>query len=271
MNVFSLLHDIRLAVRSMGRQRAFTLAALMSLALGIGANTALFSIVYGVLMRPLPYPDSHQLVRLGEFHQGATAGVPGSLFTNFTYAVWADPKTEAKTIEGLAGFSTERYTDTTGTEPVKVAGASVTPSAFRLLGVQPVIGRLFVEADGEENAPPVAVLSEGLWKERFGGEASAVGKTLTLDGKIHTVVGVAPADFYFPEREGRLWTTLAVPRGSADPNNQSISIFGAIARLKPGVTPAQAAEEGTLLARSVPRPPVADALFGKGGPVGIRA
>ena len=271
MNALSLFHDIRLAVRSMARQRGFTLAALMSLALGIGANTALFSIVYGVLMRPLPYPDSQQLVRLGEFHQGATAGVPGALFTNFTYGVWTDPKTEAKTIEGLAGFSTERYTDTTGAEPVKIAGASVTPSAFKLLGVRPVIGRLFVEADGAANAAPVAVLSEGLWKERFGGETSAIGKTLTLDGKVHTIVGVAPSSFYFPEREGRLWTAFAVPRGSADPNNQSISIFGAIARLKPGTTPEQAAEEGTLLARSVPRPPVADALFGKGGPVGIRA
>jgi putative ABC transport system permease protein len=267
MNGFTLFQDIRLALRHMGRQKGFTLAALVSLALGIGANAALFSVVYGVLMRPLPYPQADRLIRLSEFHPGATSGVSGPLFTNFTYHAWTDPKS----IEGLAGFSTERFTDTTGAEPVKVAGASVTPSTFRLLRVQPSLGRLPIEADAAESATPVVVLSEGFWKERFGGDASAIGKTLTLDGKTHTIVGVAPAGFYFPEREGRLWTTMPMPRGSADPRNQSIWIFGAIARLKPGFTPQQAAEEGTLAARSVARPPVADALFGKGEPVALRS
>ncbi len=110
MNAPALFQDVRLALRSMARERGFTLAALVSLALGIGANTALFSIVYGVLLRPLPYPGSDQLVRLSEFHQGANAGVPGPLFTNFTYNAWSAPRS----IEGIAGFSTERFTDPTG-------------------------------------------------------------------------------------------------------------------------------------------------------------
>ena len=267
MNATSFLRDVRLALRSLTRERGFTVAALLSLALGIGANTALFSVVYGVLLRPLPYADSDRLVRLSEFHQGATAGVPGPLFTNFTYNAWTAPRS----IEGLAGFSAERFTDTSGKEPVKIQGATVTPSAFKLLGISPALGRLLVEADAAESAPLVVVLSDGFWRERFGAEPQVIGKTLILDGAVHTVVGVAPKGFYFPEREGRLWTAYKIPEASADPSNQSIWVFGAIARLKPGFTAQQAAEEATMAARSVRRPPVAEALFGKGGPVAIRA
>jgi putative ABC transport system permease protein len=267
MNASLLFQDIRLAFRSMNRERGFIIAALLSLALGIGANVALFSVVNGVLLRPLPYSDSDRLVRLSEFHPGATSGVPGLWFTNFTYYAW----TERKSIEGMAGYRTERYTDTTEKEPRAVAGASVTSTTFKLLDVRPSLGRLFVESDGEESAPKVAVLSHGLWQERFGGETTVLGRALTLDGEVHTIIGVAPPDFYFPERTGRLWTVTRIPRGSADPKNQSIQLFSAIARLRPGFTAEQASAEGTIAARSVARPMVADALFGKGGPVAIRA
>ena len=270
MNLPEILQDIRLALRALVREKGFSVAALLSLALGIGANTALFSVVYGVLMRPLPYREPERLVRLSEYHPRANAGVPGALFTNFTYHAWKDAKV-AKTIEGIAGFSAERYTDTTDKEPVRIQGASVTAETFGILGIAARAGRLFVEEDASENAPPVVVLSEGLWKDRFDGDASAIGKTLTLDGKVHTIVGVAPSEFYFPERAGRLWTVSRIPRGSADPKNQSIWIVGALARLKPGFTPEQAADEGSIVARSVPRPPVADAIFGKGDPVAVKA
>ena len=267
MNVHDILTDSRLALRAMAREKGFTTAALLSLALGIGANTALFSVVYGVLLRPLPYPDSDQLIRLSEFHPGANAGVPGPLFTNFTYYAWSN----GRTVEGLAGFSADEFTDTTAKEPVKIAGTSMTPSAFTLLGARPALGRLFVDEDGKQGAPDVVVLSDGFWKERFGSDPSAVGRTLTIDGKPHTIVGVANADFYFPRRDSRLFTSMRIPKGSADPKNQSISVFGAIARLKKGFTASQAAEEGTLAGRSVARPPVAEAIFGKGGPVAVKA
>jgi len=266
MNGTNLHQDIRQAFKSLLHQRTFTLPALLSLALGIGATTALFSVVYGVLLKPLPYPDADRLVRLSEYHPGANSGVPGALFTNFTYYGWTQPKT----IEGIAGFSNETFTDTSNGEPVRIEGTSVTPSAFTLLGVRPALGRLLVEADGKEDAPPVAILSDGLWRERFAGDPSAIGRTLTLDGKAHTIIGVAPPEFYFPRRDIRLWTSYSIPEGIAEPGRQSIWVFGAIARLKPGVTPQQAAEEGTLAARSVTRPPVADALFGKGGPVALK-
>ncbi len=266
MSVTSLHQDIRQAFRSLLHQKGFTAAALLSLALGTGATIALFSVVYGVLLRPLPYPDADRLVRLSEYHPGASASVRAALFTNFTYHAWSDPRT----IEGLAAFSNETFTETSGEEPVKLVGASLTPSTFKLLGTRPALGRLLDEGDAKETSPRVAVLSDGLWKERFGGDPSVIGKTLILDGTIHTVVGVAPPEFYFPRREARLWTSYAIPRGSADPDHQSIRLFGAIAKLKAGVTLEQAAGEGTIAARSVPRPPVADAIFGKGGPVAVK-
>ncbi len=247
-------------------QKGFTAAALLSLALGTGGTIALFSVVYGVLLRPLPYPDADRLIRLSEYHPGASASHSTPLFTNLTYYAWSEPRT----IEGLAGFSNVTFTDTSGEEPQKLVGASLTPSTFKLLGTRPSLGRLLDDEDAKETSPPVVVLSDGRWKERFGADPSVIGRTMILDGTIHTVVGVAPPEFYFPRREARLWTSYAIPRGSADPIDQSIEVFGAIAKLKPGVTLEQAAAAGTTAARSVPRPPMADAIFGKGGPVTLK-
>lgn len=262
-----IFRDMRLALRSMTREKAFTLAALVSLTLGIGANTALFSVVHGVLMRPLPYGDADRILRVSEFHQGATSAVTGGLLTNFTYHAWKD----GKTIEAIGGFRSQRLTDTSGPEPAKIPGSAMTPSVFSILGVRPALGRFFVEADAVENAPAVAVLSHGLWRERFGGDPNVLGRGLILDGAPHTVVGVAPEGFYFPDRETRIFTTYTVSPGSADPARQSVAFFGALAKLRPGVTPEQAAQEGSLIARAQQRPPVVDAVFGKGGPVTVRA
>ena len=267
MNTSPFPGDLRMALRALAREKGFTLAALLSLALGIGANTALFSVVRGVLMKPLPYADADRILRISEFHPGATSAVSGPLLTNFTYHAWKN----GRTIEDIGGFRSQRFTETSGSEPVKLAGSALTPSAFRVLGARPALGRLFVDADGVENAPEVAVISDGLWRERFGGEASVLGRPLILDGTPRTIVGVLPRDFYFPDREARVFTPYRISVGSADPARQSIAFFGAIAKLRPGVTPQQAAEEGTLLARAQKRPPVVDAVFGKGGPVTVRA
>ncbi|MEO8360598.1 MAG: ABC transporter permease [Vicinamibacteria bacterium] len=266
MNSAQLAQDLRVAARSLVREKSFTVAALLSLALGIGANTALFSVLYGVLLRPLPYQDPGRLVRLSEYHPGATTGIPGSLFTNFTFNAWKD----AKTIGPIAGFSTARFTESSGPEPVRVYGATVSPEAFDLLGVTPVKGRLLVAEDAQPGAPRVVVISEGLWKERFDSDPRAVGKTLTLNGNKHEIVGIAPAAFYFPERRGQIWTPFRIPEPSADPKKPSIWIFGAVARLKPDATIAQAAEEGTNRARGGARAQLADAIFGVGGPVTVR-
>ena len=259
--------DVRQAVRSLSRQKGFTTAALVSLALGIGANTALFSVSYGVLLRPLPYADPDRLVRLFELHPGANAPVR-TMLSNLTFHAWNDG---ARTLEGLAAYSGSTHLDTSGGETVRIAGTAVSPALFTLLGTRPAMGRLLQPGDAAPGAEPVVVLSDGFWRERFGGDASAIGRWLTLDGQPRTIVGIAPADFYFPSRDSRLWTPYGVPRGSTDPGRQSIAVLLALGRLRPGVTPAQAAAEGTAAARGVVRPPLAETIFGKGGPVEVRA
>ena len=259
--------DVRLAGRVLLQQKGLTIAALLSLALGIGANTALFSVAYGVLLRPLPYADAGRLVRLCEEHPGANAPVR-TLLSNLTFHAWRE---RARTLAGLAGYTGSTFLDTSGDEAVRVAGASLSPELFALVGARPALGRLLQPHDADPGAAAVVVLSDGFWRERFGAERSAIGRSLTLDGQPHTIVGVAAADFYFPSRAARLWTPFSVPRGSADPAHQSIAVFSALGRLREGATPAQAAAEGTVAARGVPRPPLAEAIFGRGGAVEVRA
>jgi predicted permease len=262
-----LRDDVRLAVRTLASQKGLTTAALLSLALGIGANTALFSVAYGVLLRPLPYADAERLVRLSEQHPGANAPVR-TLLSNLTFHAWRDA---ARTLDSLAAYSGSSPLDTSGGEAVRIPGAAVSPALFSLLGARPAVGRLLLPHDADPGAAAVVVLSDGFWRERFGGDTSAIGRSLTLDGQPHTIVGVAAPDFYFPSRAARLWTPFSVPGGSADPARQSIAVVSAIGRLRPDSTPAQAAAEGTAAARSVPRPPLAETIFGEGGPVEVRA
>ncbi len=259
--------DIRQALRAMAQHKGFTAAALLSLALAIGANSALFSVAYGVLLRPLPYPEADRLVRLSEVHPGATAAVRAPLLSNFTFEAWS---ASARTLEGLAAYNTALLTDSTGSQPVRLRGAAVSPSLFSLLRVPPAAGRLLAAGDATEGAAPVAVISDRLWRERFSADPAAVGRSLTLDGKPHEIVGVAPPGFYFPDREALLWTPFTVPAGVAQQGRMSIRVFGALGRLRPGATLDQAAAEGTAAARGVERPQVAEAIFGKGKPVEVR-
>jgi predicted permease len=251
----------------MGRHPGFTAAALITLALGIGANTAIFSIVYGVLFRPLPYRDADRLVRIWEEHSGARPVVRGPLLSNRTFHAWND---NAKTIDAIAAFSRSDYTLTGSGEPIRVAGLAVSPVLFRLLGLPPAAGRLLDESDAVPN-PTAVVISHGFWHERFGGDPATVGRTLMLDGRARTIVGVADASFFFPDRNARLWVPYVVNRVPTDPQQQSIEVFGGVARLRPGVTREQAAAEATAAARNAgPRGMGADMIFGKGGPVDVK-
>jgi putative ABC transport system permease protein len=257
-----LLLDSRHAVRFLRRSAGFTVAALLTMALAIGANTAVFSVVYGVLARPLPYPDADRLVRLSEEHPGGTPLVVEAVLTDLTFDTW---RSRATTVEGFAAYTTWERTVTIGQEPERIAGATVSPSIFGLLGAAPAAGRFFREDEALAGASDVVVISNGLWQRRFGGQASVVGTTMMLDGRPHVIAGVAPAWFYFPDHGTEFWTPHVFPKrdsGSAD-------LLWALARLKPGVSPAQAAAEGTSAARSVTRPMAAELLFGKGGPVEV--
>jgi putative ABC transport system permease protein len=252
-------------VRAVFLHKGFAAGAVITLALGIAAATTIFSVVHGVLLRPLPYPEPERLVRLSEFHQGANAPFRGAWLSNLTYFAWGE---QARTIGPIAIFSGR--TSTVGdTNPQRVEGASVSPALFDILQVRPLHGRFFVSDDVVQGAAPVVVISDGFWRERFGGDLAALGQTLAINRTPHQVVGIAPPDFAFPSPDARFWTPAAV----ASPGTKEqprMSVTSAIARLKNGFTLAQAAAEGTAAARQGERPFVAELLFGKGGPVEVR-
>ena len=267
----TLVSDARHALRLLSSQRGFAAAVLLTIALGVSGTTAVFAFVYGVLIRPLPYPQHDRLVRLHELHPGAVAPIPGARLSGPTYRAWSS---SAGTLESIGAFGGRDYTLTIGDVAERRRGTRVTPGVFRVLGASPAVGRFFSDTDAFDGAAPVVVLSHGLWRDRFGASSDAIGRTLTIDGVDHQVVGIAPAGFSFPDRlvglrddrqEVSLYTPLNVrPR----PGATAIDYTDAIARLGPGVSLEQAAAEGTSLARSVDRPN-ADLVFGKGQPVEV--
>jgi len=261
----TLLQDLRHAIRLMGRAPGFTAAALVTIALAIGANTAIFSLVYGVLWRPLPYPDADRIVRISEVHPGGVSPLPEALISNITYDAW---ERSARTVDSFAAYSSRSFTVAARGEPERVTGGSVAPPLFRLLGVAAAQGRLFNEGDAVDGAAPVVVLGHAYWRARFGGDPSVVGTALTVDGRRSEIVGVAAPGFAFLRPDAAIYTPYMVRR--PDPKNPGmVGVMLAIARLKPGVTPEQAAAEGTAIARTKDRPLAADMLFGKGGPVEV--
>jgi len=269
----TFVRDIKQTFRLLSSNRGFAAAALITIALGVGGTAAVFSVVYGVLLRPLPYPEPERLVRMWEVHPGGQAPIPGPRLSGPTYRAWS--RSSAR-LQDIGAFGGSDYTVTSSGAAQRLRGTKVTPSLFRLLRVSPVVGRFFSDADADERAQPVVVIAHSLWRERFGGDPAVIGKPLTIDGVDHQIIGVAPPGFAFPEkevglrddrREVTLYTPFAVrPKG---PHVNVIDYSEAIARLAPGVTIAQAEAEGTAYARSVERP-LADLVFGKGHPVEVR-
>jgi putative ABC transport system permease protein len=258
----TLVQDLRHALRLMMRAPGFTFAALITLALAIGVNTAVFSVVYGVLLRPLPYSDQDRIVILSEEHPGGHAIIRDPRLSNLTFAAWRD---RAKTIDGLSGYAQQTFTIVNGNETERVDGGSLSPAAFTTLGVTPAKGRFFRSEEAVAGNNNVVVLSDRFWSSKLGGDPNVVGRTLQIDGRVHEVIGVAPASFYFPDRDALLWTPYVVPPTT----DGSMRIMPALARLTPGSSTEQAAAEGTAAARSVKRPMAAELLFGKGGPVEV--
>ena len=168
-----LIQDARYAVRLLRREPGFTAVAILTMALGIGATTTLFSVAYGVLLKPLPWPHADRLVRVTETRAGRIGRVRGTVM-NGTYLAWAEHPT---TIDGLAGWLRRTQTMTiAGGDPRRVSLIAITPSAFPLLEARPLLGRTFAEGEGVRGAPGVALLSYGLWREQFGGRPEAVGE-----------------------------------------------------------------------------------------------
>jgi putative ABC transport system permease protein len=263
--VEGLFQDLRYTMATMRRNIGFAAAALITLALGIGATTAVFSIVYGVLLRPLPYPAGERLVRLWEEHPGGVSPAGNRWLSNHTYFGWV---AHPRTLDGIGAYATYEYTVALDDEAVRLVGSAVSPSVFALLDATPGIGRFFTPEEGEEGASRVVVLSNRLWRDRYAADTTVLGRLLTINEHPHTIVGVARPDLRFPDDGVLFWVPNAIPRVAPG----ATGVFTALGRLSAGVTPAQAEAEGTAIARSVPRPAMsAELFFGKGGPVVVRA
>jgi putative ABC transport system permease protein len=254
--------DLRSAFRMFRQQPAFAITALLTLALGIGANTAIFSIVYGVLMRPLPYPQPEQLVRIYEEHPGGTSPLGNKWISDVTLDAWRS----GKSLSHVAIYSS--YIETVGrTEPERWRSGVVSPSLFAMLRVTPVLGRFFEERETAEGADAVIVLSHQAWRERYNASADAIGQALWIDGRAYQIIGVAPPGFSFPQPDVKYWRPYVLPPATGPSGQQRMRVMTAMARLADGVTAEQAAAEGTAAARSVPSSPSAFMFFGQGGPV----
>jgi predicted permease len=255
--------DIMYAARLLRRQPRFTLVATLTMALGIGAATTLFAVVYGVLMKPLPWPEGQRLVLLKETRGGNRPRF-GS-FTSTAYVAW---RGGAATLEGIAAWSQRTVTLSGAGDPDRIRVASTSASLFAVLQTRPVIGSLFAEQDERVDGSRVVLLSESLWRERFGADSAVLGRIVQLDGEPHTILGVLPDRTAFPDRRTRAWVPFRVPSASGN----SLLMFEVIGRLKPGTSAAQAASEGTARGRLVADTGLTTtAIFGGNGPVGVTA
>jgi predicted permease len=233
--------DIRVGLRLLWKDKAFTLTALLTLALCIGANTALFSVVHNVLLRPLPVPESDRIVQMGNAYPGA--GVGAALGTSSGVPDYYDRLRETDVFEEQALYNGRNASiDQNGT-PIRVRVTQATPSFFRLLRVGPALGRAFTEQDGEVGNEKKVILSYAFWQSQFGGAPDAVGKDIRLDGQPYTVVGVMPKGFYFLNPEVMLWRPLAFTAQQKSDEQRHSNNFQNIARLKPGATIARAQQQ----------------------------
>jgi putative ABC transport system permease protein len=245
----SFWQDIRYAARGLVKHKTFTIVAVVTLALGVGANTAIFSVVNELLLRPLPYADAQQLVMLWEVtpegrHQNTTSRA--------NFRGWRE---QTISFESMAAFSDQRLNLTGAGEAEEISVQFATPSLFHVLGVQPILGRDMKEEDGARDAPPIAILGYSFWQRRFGGDAQIIGKPILLNGEKFTVVGVMPAGFqwHIKQRSGtgkpaEIWSALDIPPGEG-PGSRG-RFLSTVARLKPGVSQPQAqADMNTVMAR----------------------
>jgi putative ABC transport system permease protein len=227
-----LLQDIRYGWRSLTKTPGFTAIAVSCLALGIGINTSIFSVVDGVLLKPYPYHDPDRIIVLTSVNQRIRVG-RGAI----SYADFKDLRDQNTTLSSVAAFTMRSLTISDGTsEPERYVGQTVSWNLFELLGTPPILGRNFVPDDDRPGAEPVVIVSYEVWQNRYSGDRSFVGRSVSVNGRPHTVIGVMPPRFAFPETT-RLWVTLA-PYG--EKTNRSARNLQVFARMKPGMSSEQA-------------------------------
>jgi predicted permease len=243
----TLLQDIRYGVRMLLRSPGFTMFAIVVLALGIAANTAIFSIADAVLVRPLPYRDAARLVMVWE--DASTYGFPHDTPAPGNFADW---KARNQVFEDMAAVSSNQSFNLTGDgNPEELLGRNVTANLFSILGASPAIGRDFRPEDDVPGASRVAILSHGLWVRRFGAEHEIAGKEIWLDGEKFTVVGVMPRGFQFPDRQSELWVPIRFTKQQLA--NHGSHFLEVVGRLKPGVSLATANANLATIAKELER------------------
>jgi len=251
-SLVSFLDRLRLLTRRLLKSPAFTMVTLLTLAISIGANSAIFSVVESVLLKPLPYPEADRLV--GVWYTGPGVNIKDLNMAPFLYFI---EREQARTLVDIGGYDGDSFTVTGAGEPQQTRGMDVTSGTLPLLGIHPALGRLFTEADDKPGAAQTVLITHSYWQKRFGGNAGVLGSMMQLDGKPHQIIGVLPADFRFLDyNDADLFVPMQWDRSKTKLGN--FSDHG-IARLKPGVTMAQASAEMARLIpvaiRSFPPPP----------------
>ena len=239
MIVPTFLHDFRQAIRQLRNSRGYSAVAIATIALTIGANTAMFSLVNGMLLRRLPYPDPDRIVRLLErLPSGGISGI-----STLNYLDWTKQNTVFEYMAAEAGW---RATLTGGAEPVLIQAARASAHYFDIFGVKPALGRTFLPDEDQLGKDRVVLLSHALWESRFGADSSLLGRDIRLDGEPYTVVGVLPKGGPFDRASAQLWTPLAFQPSDS---KRDFRWLGASAKLKPGVTLQRARAEMDVIGR----------------------
>jgi putative ABC transport system permease protein len=237
----NLLQDLRYGARMLSKTPGYTLIAVLTLALGIGATTTIFSFVNGILLRPLPYRETERLVLVNEI--SAQRGPMGGIsFPNLL-----DWREQNQVFTGIAAWGGGGYTLTGNGDPEQLPGSSISYNTFEVLGIAPVLGRTFREEEDRPGQDLVVILGYGLWERRFGAKPDVIGQTITINNRPRTVIGVMPPGFKFPEI-AELWVPLALDTRRWTRNDHGL---GCVARLKPGVMLAQAQADMNAVARHI--------------------
>jgi predicted permease len=242
--VEGLWQDLRLGLRVLRKNPAFTTIVILTLALGIGANTAIFSVVYTVLLKPLPYPQADRLVMVYENVHLANYQNSRNTPSAGNFTDWMAQNT---VFESMAAYSNRSFNLTGSGEPVRVEGERVSAGFFSALQVNAVLGRVFTAEEDHPGASHAVMISEGLWRSHFASNPGVLGQKLILDDEAYEIVGVMPSEFHFPDPDDQLWVPLALtPDELISRGSHFLDVF---ARLKPGVTLARAQTEMNLIAR----------------------
>ena len=245
--VDTFLQDVRYGARMLRKNPGFATLAIITLALGIGANTAIFSVINTVMLRPLPYPDADRLVLMNEM--AVDRGRVDMM--SVSWKDYLDWRRQARSFQNLGIFRAQNLTLTGVDQPERLNGAMVSADVFNALGIQPLLGRTFVAEEDEAGAPSVAILSEPLWRNRFSASPNVIGRTITLDGMNYTVVGVMPATMRFPSRLTDIWVPLGPYVNGMPSSRDNHPGLTAVALLKPNVSLQQATSEMETIAKRI--------------------